>query len=843
MQTIWQDVQYALRQLRRAPGFVATAILTLALGIGATTAIFSLVYQVMLRSIPVEHPEQLYKIGKEINCCVEGGMQRDWSMFSYDLYRYLRDQTPGTDGIAAVQAGSTSVSAHRVGDNAASVFLDASPVSGNYFSLLGVKTYSGRLLGPEDDRVGAAPAAVISYTVWRTQFNGDDHLVGSTLMLSGHPVTLVGITAPGFLGEHNTQDPAGLWLPLTQEPTFEPDRKLLQLPGTHYLDLLVRIKNPKQVSRVQTALQGELRQWLMANPDQTQHATPEQIAQQTTELASASTGINDLRNQYESSLKLLFVVAGFVLLIACANLANLMLVRGMARRQELSVRTALGAPKIRLIRQALIESTLLAVLGGAGALLVAYAGSHGIIAWSMPEAGVNPITASISLPVLVFALMVSLATGIVCAVAPAWITSRSNPLDALRGANRSTSDSSALPQKIMVVLQAALSLALLSTAGLLITSLRHLEHQTFHFEPHGRMILSVDLQAAGYNYQQLAPLYQRIDNTFAHQPGVDSIAYASYAPMTGGHWASGVALPGVDSGKDAVAFYNSVSSNFFETLGTRVLLGRAINDHDTATSQHVAVVNQTFVRRFFQGKYPIGEHFGPEPNMASEYQIVGVVEDTTYGSASQPAEPMFFMPLAQATKYAADQDISQENVMHYIGNVVLRFHGDESAAAASVRQAFKSIDPTIPIFQMRSYNDQLSSNFTQEELVVRLTSLFGMLALVLASIGLYGVTAYAVARRTSEIGIRMALGASRGSVLKMIIENALTQAGIGLAIGLPLAYFGGSLVRHSLYQTSAFQPVVLLVVTALLLVSATAAALIPARRAASIDPMKALRTD
>jgi predicted permease len=841
MHTFMQDIRYALRQLRRAPGFTATAVLTLALGIGATTAIFTLVYQVILRSIPVSHPEQLYKVGKEINCCVEGGVQNDWSMFSFDLYRYLREQTPGTDGIAAVQAGNITLSAHRVGDDADSLPLDASLVSGNYFSLLGVKAFAGRLVTPDDDREGAAPAAVISYPIWQTKFGGDTHLVGSTLMLSGHPVTLVGITAPKFFGERNAQDPAGLWLPLAQEPMLEPDRKLLKLPGMHYLDLLVRIEHPRQVAGVQAALQGELRQWLTANPGQTQNATPKDIARQTTELAPASGGINDLRNQYESSLRLLFLVAGFVLLIACANLANL--VRGMARQQELSVRSALGAPRARLLRQTLVESILLAIFGGAAALVVAYTGTHGIIALAMPDAQINPLSAAPSLPVLAFALLVSLLTGLLFGIAPALITSRANPAEAMRGANRSTRDATALPQKLMVIFQAALSLALLSTAGLLITSLRHLEHQDFHFEPQGRLVLTIDLQAAGYKYQQLAPLYQRIDDTVSHLPGVDSIAYASYAPMIGGHWGIGISFPGVAASAHSVAFYNSVSAHFFETVGTRVLLGRAIDEHDTATSQHIAVVNEAFVSRFFKGKNPIGEHFGPEADMANEYQIVGIVENTTYGDSSQPAEPMFFMPITQTTRYADAQNISQENVMHFASNVVVRYHGDQSSVAASVRQAFKSIDPNIPIFTLRSYADQLSSNFTQEELVVRLTTLFGVLALVLASIGLYGVTAYAVARRTSEIGIRMALGASRESVLIMVLKNALAQALIGLAIGLPLAYAGGRFVQSTLYQTSAFQPMVLLAVIAMLLAAAIAAALIPARRAASIDPMQALRTE
>jgi len=845
MNSILQDVRFALRQLRRSPGFAATAILTLALGIGATTAIFTLVYQVILRSIPISHPEQLYKVGKEIECCVDSGLQDDWRIFSYDLYRYLRDQTPGTAGIAAVEAGQITASVHRAGDTATAQPLQLRFVSGNYFPVLGVQPYAGRLLRPDDDREGAAPAAVISYTLWKTKFAADPHLVGGTLMLTGHPVTVVGITASNFLGERNTQDPAGLWLALAQEPTFEPDRKLRKFPQKHWLDILVRIEDPKQVPKVQLALQGELRQWIMANRQYFERSTDQDLAKQTTELASASGGINDLRDQYESSLKMLLLVAGFVLLIACANLANLMLVRGMARQQELGVRSALGAPRARLIRQMLVEATLLSLFGGVAALLVAYAGTRGILALALRGAEVSPLAATPSLPVLGFALVVSLLTGVIFGIAPAWIASRSNPVEALRGAGRSTRDASALPQKLLVILQAALSLALLSTAGLLINSLRNLEHQNFRFEPQGRLLLFIDLQAAGYKYERLASLYQRFDDTFSHLPGVESFAYATYSPMAYNNWSDGVFFPGVDPSNRSHDYtsYSAISSQYLETMGTKVLFGRGITEHDTATSTHVAVVNQVFVDRFLKGKQPIGEHFGPDPKMTGEFEIVGVVDDTKYRNPAEPTPAMYFTPITQMTVYTKERDITSENFKHYAANMIVRFRGDQNAAATSVRQALKSIDPEIPILNMRSYEDQLSDNFTQEELVVRLTTLFGLLALVLASIGLYGVTAYGVARRTSEIGIRMALGASRGSVLGMIVRSALTQAAIGLAIGIPLTYAAGRLLQHTLYQTSAFQPLVILSVIGLLLAAAFAAAVIPARRAATIDPMTALRTE
>jgi predicted permease len=662
-------------------------------------------------------------------------------------------------------------------------------------------------------------------------------------MMTGHPVTIVGISAANFLGERNTPDPAGVWLPLAFEPTFEPDRQLLKYPSNHWLDVLVRIRDPKQVPKVQSALQGELQQWFKSHPEEFVGVPAKDMANQTTELASASGGINTLRDQYESSLHLLLWVVGFVLLIACANLANLMMVRGMARQQELAVRSALGAPRARLVRQTLVEAMLLALFGGALALVFAYFGTHAIIALALPGTEVNPLSASPSLPVLGFALLISLVTGMLFGMAPAWITSRSNPVEALRGANRSTRDASALPQKLMVILQASLSLALLSTAGLLITSLRHLEHQDFRFEQRGRLLLFIDLQAAGYKYDRLAALYQQFDDKFAHLPGVQSFAYGTYAPMSNNNWGGGVFLPGVADSPNQGASYTAVSPQFFDAVGTHIVAGRGFDEHDTAASVHVAVVNQTFVNTFLKGKQPIGEHFGPDRHMTSEFQIVGVAEDTKYTDPSEPVRPMYFTPIAQTTVYAKDEANKGEQFKHYASNIIIRYQGDQSAIAASVRRTLNSIDPDIPIVRMSSYADQLSRNFTQEELVARLTSLFGLLALVLAAIGLYGVTAYAVARRTSEIGIRMALGASRESVLGMVLKSALVQAAIGLVIGLPLAYAGGRLVQSSLYQTDAFQPLVLLAVIAMLLFAATIAALVPARRAASIEPMRALRIE
>ena len=842
MNTLLQDTRYTLRQLRRSPGFTLTAVLTLALGIGGTTAIFTLVYQILLRSIPVSHPEQLYKIGRFDNCCVMGDGQDDWSLFSDDLYRSLRDTTPHTSGVAAVQAASLTVSARHAGEPGAAQPLAVRFVSGNYFPVLGVEPAFGRLLTPADDRNGAPPVAVISNSVWHIHFHADPHLLGSTLLLTGHPVTVVGITRPNFLGERNEPDPAGVWLPLSQEPVLEPDRSLLNYPGLNWLDLLVRIPDRRQVPRIQLALQGELRQWIAAHRDLRGLATRD-TSRDTTELAPASGGINKLRDQYESSLHLLLWVASFVLLIACANLANLMLVRGMARSQELAVRSALGASRLRLVRQMLLEALLLSLLGGTAALLVAFAGTRAILALALADVTVNPLHATPSLPVLGFALAVSLLTGMLFGTAPAWITSRISPIRALRGGNRSTRDRSALPQKLLVVLQAALSLALLSTAGLLITSLRQLTHQNFGFAAEGRLLTFIDLHAAGYTAPKLPGLYNRFDDAFTHLPGITHFAYATYAPATGGSWGTSLFFPGVPPTNKANATYDMVSPEFFSALGIHLLAGRSLSPEDTATSVRVAVVNQLFADTFFHGRSAIGEHFGPNPALPTDFVIVGVVENTRFGSLTDPQTPVFFTPLTQTTPYTDPRDITTEEYAHFATQLVVDFRGDPAAITDSIRRTVASIDPSIPVLNIVPLSEQLSANFTGRELVARLTTLFGILALLLAALGLYGVTAYTVARRSAEIGVRLALGSSRRRVLSFVLRGAIAQAGLGLLLGLPLSFLSARLLEHTLYGSSHVQPVVLLAVTALLALATVVAAWIPARRAAGLDPMHALRTE
>ena len=463
----------------------------------------------------------------------------------------------------------------------------------------------------------------------------------------------------------------------------------------------------------------------------------------------------------------------------------------------------------------------------------------------------SPLTAGPSVPVLLFAFAVSLVTGVLFGTAPAWIASRSNPADALRGANRSTGDSSALPQRLLVILQAALSVALLSMAGLLIGSLRNIRTQDFRFQPEGRLIAFINLQAAGMKYEQLDGLYRQFDQQFAAIPGVQDIAYGTYTPMAYNNWGTRISIAGGDPNAKQDASYSIVSPHYFQALGVRVLLGRGIGEQDTATSTHVAVVNKTFADKYLKGQNPIGAHFGEDRRMTGSFEIVGVVDDTKYGNPGDPVRAMFFRPLTQLTSFDAidasaslkEQANRGEQFAHFASNLVVHYQGDPAIMAATLRRTINRINPDIAITQIVRYDEQIGNNFTQKELVVRLTTIFGVLALVLASIGLYGVTAYNVARRVPEIGLRMALGSDRTGILRLILRGAMTQTLIGLAIGVPAALLAGHFLQSELFGMKGYDPVTLLGSCGLLALSALIASVVPARRAAGIEPMRALRSE
>ena len=843
-----QDVRVALRQLRKSPGFALTVILTIALGIGANTAIFTLVHAVLMKSLPVADPKSLYRIGDKDDCCVNGGFLNDdgdFDLFSYDLYLHLRDSAPEFEQLAAMQSGGNTMSVRRGSEPAKA--LRTQYVSGNFFTTFGIGPYAGRILSQSDDTQGAPPTAVMSYQAWQSEFGGDPSIIGATLYLQTQPVTIVGISPPGFFGDRIRSSPPQLWIPVNIEPLISSSRALLHVKPANWLYVIGRVKPGTEIGPLQAKLSNNLRVWLSGVEAYTRNGGSTLIPKQHVVITPGGSGIQNLQQNTGKGLFLLMIISGLVLLVACANIANLLLARGTTRKAETSIRMALGAARGRLIRQMLTESVLLACLGGLMGLVFAYGGTKMILSLAFPDAPNLPIHASPSLPVLGFAFLLSLVTGMVFGIVPAWITSHSDPAEALRGVNRSTRDRGALPQKGLIVFQAALSLVLLVSAGLLTRTLRNLEHQNFGIQTDNRYVLHLNPAGAGYKPETLPALYQKLEQEFGALPGVQSVGLALYSTLEGNNWGESVYVEGQpDPGPNAHigSSWDRVSPRFFETVGQLVIRGRGFTDADTATSQLVAVVNEAFVKKFFPNEDPIGRHFGVfDQKYSGALEIVGVVADAKYTTPRREVRPMYFRPLNQRLVVAEPNAVMAESWSLFINSITLHYNTPPQNVDAVLRHTLASVDPNLTIQDLQSLDYQVAGNFNQERLIARLTVLFGVLALVLAAVGLYGITSYAVARRTSEIGLRMALGADRTNVVRLVMRGAFLQVALGLAIGIPFALIGGRYMADQLYDVKPYDPLSLGMAVLVLGAAAAVAGFVPARRAATIEPMKALRTE
>ncbi len=844
-----RDIVVAFRQFLKSPGYAITVVLTLALGIGANTAIFTLVHSVLLKSLPVTDPKTLYRVGDTDNCCVNGGFEADngdFDLYSWDLYKRFRETTPEFDSMAAMQSGGNMMIVRKGSEPAKS--LHTQYVSGNFFTTFGVGPYAGRVLREEDDTVGAAPAVVMSYEAWQVNYGGDPSVVGSTFFLQGRPVTVVGIGPRGFFGDRIRSNPPEIWVPLADEPVLEGANSILHVKDSNWLYVIGRLKPGVTIKPLADKMSSRLREFLQQQPGYTRDGGASIIPKQHVVIVPGGAGIENMQHETSKGLYLLMAISGLVLLVACANIANLMLARGATRRAEISVRMALGAPRSRVVRQMLTESVLLACMGGFAGLGVAYAGTRMILSLAFPDSPQLPIAATPSFAVLGFAFGLSLLTGVIFGVVPAWMTSRSNPAEALRGVSRTTRDSTSLPQRMLIVVQAALSLVMLMSAGLLAKSLRNMEHQDFGLQTENRYVVHIDPAGAGYKAETLPAFYRTLEQQFGALPGVKSVGLELYSPLEGNNWGEGVFVDGRPSpgpnGHNG-ASWDRVNAQFFDTVGQPVVRGRVFTEADTATTQKVAVVNQTFVKKFFPKEDPLGRRFGIfDQQYSSTFVIVGVVADAKYTDPREVARPMYFRPLNQQMDGLTEPNlVMAEGRSLYINSVTLRFDRPQTNLDAMVRKTLQGINPNLTVIDLNSMDYQVSGNFTQERLISRLTILFGLLALVLASVGLYGITSYQVARRTSEIGLRMALGADRGDVVKMVLRGALLQAGIGLAIGIPVVLIAARWMTDQLYQVRSYDPLSLAGAVVVLLLSATVAGFVPARRASRIEPMEALRTE
>jgi predicted permease len=840
------DLRYAARQFAKSPGFTVTAVLTLSLGIGATTAIFTLVHAVLLKSLPVSRPEELYRVGDNENCCVNGGMQESWSLFSYDKYEHFRDGTEGFQELAAFQAGRSRAGVRRGGSDQPAQSERIQYVSGNYFSMFGVGAFAGRVFVPEDDRDGAPPVAVMSYRTWQLRYGLDPSVFGSTFTFNGEPFTVLGVTPPGFPGDRLDNTPA-FWLPLHTERILDRTASLLDFPTSDWLDVIGRIEPGADPKRIEAQLQVLLRQWLLSPVAGLDDEEKKLVPNQTVRLSPGGAGVQMMREEFESGLRLLMWVSGFVLLIACANVANLMLVRAASRRQQTCLRTALGATRARQVAQVLVESTALALLGGIVGVALAYWGTSLILGLAFGDYPVA-ISPAPSLPVLGFTFALSLLTGIGFGVVPAWLMARADPIEALRGAHRSTSSSGAWTQKSLVIAQAALSLVLLCAAGLLTQSLRNMQRQDFGFETENRYMFHLDPQMAGYAPEELFAFYRQVEENLLAIPGASRVSFALYTPMEGNNWGETVYIEGREppppGSNENGSSWVRVSAGYFETVGTRIVKGRAFTERDDASSRHVAVVNQTFASKFFPDEDPIGKRFGDlDPKYAGNFEIVGVTEDARYRDTTRKIPPMFFLPAAQWAEYEEPRFRAFEDVSHYLTSGVVQTTAPVVNLEPQIRQALARTNPDLALIDFTTFDAQVEANFSQQAMLAKLTSLFGLLALVLASVGLYGVTAYSVQRRTSEIGIRMALGADRTRVLKLVLRGAFAQIGIGLLIGIPATIAAGYAMTTQLFGVSPYSPGILLVTTLVLSVAALIATLVPARKASSLEAIRALRTE
>lgn len=828
------DARYAIRALRRTPGFTALAVLTLALGIGTTTAIFTLINDVLLRPLPVGGGRDLVVLGDARGSGTAIGMQGgSFTLFSYDLYHRLRDEHVFA-GLCAVQSSKSQVSVRRPGMN------DTEPafarlVSANYFDVLGTKAALGRVLEASDEAASAPPVAVVSYRYWTDRLHRDPSVVGSTVRLDRVAVAIVGVTAPEFYGETLEADPPSFWMPLTMNRLIDPSRAIIDSPEVHWLYLLGRLGPETKPSQAQARVTAVLQDWLRAHAGASVSSERlASIARASIELHPGESGITHARRTYSSALQLLLAMSATVLLIACANIANLLLARAAARERERSIRLAIGASRGRLIRQSLTESLTLALAGGALGVLTAGWGVQLLLALVFRGASDVPFSTSPDVRVLAFAFTLSCGAAIVFGALPAVRGSASTGSRYAGGVGWA---------KALIVGQVAMSLVVLAAAGALARSLSNLATQSFGFETEHVLVVDVDPARAGYEADRLGPLYRDLYARLSVIPGVKRAALSYYSPFSDCCWGFTIAPLGYTPrpGEARSAMLNRVSPGYFETIGTRLLRGRTFEVRDTPASAPVAVVNAAFAQRFFSDGDPIGKRFSiGDGGIPGALEIVGVVENAKYDTPRDSVVPMAFMPLLQPDP---DEGNIAGDEHQFIRAIAVRAAGNPAAVAGAVRQALAAVDPNLPLLRVDTLSDQVARSLTRENSVANLAAFFGVAALVLTSIGLYGLTAWSVQRRTREIGIRIALGARRHAVVGMVVREVMTLAAVGALAGIPAAFVALRLLGSALYDVSPADPQYSAIAALVLFICIAAAGYAPALRASRIDPMETLRRD
>jgi len=873
-ENLWQDLRFSLRKLAKSPTFTAIALLSLALGIGGNTAIFSLINQVMLRNLPVHNPEQLVTFGDAENSGIAGGIDIGaYGLFPWYFSRQLQADPGPFQGIASYCSffNMTSVrlpsSNPVVASNASAILARTSLVSGNYFSVLGAQPFMGRAISPSDDATpGSGAVVVISHHFWQQSLSSDPAVLGKSIRINGTPFDVIGVMPEAFHGIKQQLDAPDLWTPISMQTVVLQHPSLL-LPeaasgGTYFLNVFGRLSaqasaNNSSLAQTQTWLDNQIRTGLRAQ--QGTRLTPareQEINHVTVPLIPANRGVSLVRSQYGDSLQTLMGVVIVVLLIACANLANFLLARSATRGREIATRLALGSSRARIIRQCLIETFLLSLAGGLLGLGIAFAATRALITFVSQGSAYIAMSPTPDASVLLFTLGVSLLTGLLFGLAPAIIASRTAAIGNLSAGSRTAQSSGGRQArfwpKALVTAQVMLSLLLLVGAGLFLRTLRNLENQDYGFERSHLLLADLDANLAGYKPSQSPGLNQQLLQRLSALPGVKSVALAATPPISGGNWSSSLTIRGYTPApkENMNSKLNRVSGQYFVTAGIQIVSGRALNDSDTPNSLKVAVINEAVARKFFPKGDAIGRSLQIDiDDVKGPWQIIGIARDTKAGNprSSDPLR-MTYIPLAQIDPFSpvdpsAPHATPEENQDRVASLILLRTTGDPANTIADLRATLRSIDPNLPLTKITTIRDQVDDFISHDQLVSTLTTLFAILAVLLAAIGLYGVMSYNVVRRTNEIGIRIALGAQTPAVQWMILRESLLLLAIGVGLGLPLTYAGTKYIKEQLFGLSALDPITLAV--ALLVVSSMTlfAAWLPSRRASRVDPMVALRCD
>jgi len=840
--SILQDIQYAARSLRKSPLFATIAVTSVALGIGANAAVFTLLDQVVLRLMPVKDPSALVQLRTAEDSESYGGGMGDGTELSYPMYTDFRDHNAVFDGMFC-----RYTDAMHVGDGGRSERVNGEMVSGTFFQVLGVTAAIGRTLEPADDRtVSGSAVAVLSYDYWRTRFGGKPDVLGRKLVINGHPFTVIGVTRQGFNGL-DLGNPPQVYVPITMQPQLGPAWLKIDTRRFRWVQVFARLRNGVTAEQAHTTLQPYMRAMLELESRDAAFTTAsaetrKKFIETRLVLDSIARGKSGLRDSVSVPLKILMAVAGGVLLIACLNVANLLLARGTARHRELALRLALGASRGRIVALLLVESLLVALFGAIGGVLLAWWGSGLLLTFYSTVDNPIAVSPSPDARILVFTVLTATLAAILAGLVPAWASTRLNLAPTLKGSGGAVLGEQPRLRKSFVVAQVALSFLLLAGAGLFLRSLTNLLKVDTGMKVDHVLAFSVDLARSGYTAPRDRQFADRLVQTLQRTPGVKSIGYAFFGVLEGGAWGMGFTLEGRQPkpGQFFGALCNAITPGFFPTLGVQLVAGRNFTERDARTPPpdekgwpyRTAIVNEAFVKKYYDGVNPIGRHigFGEDPGTATPIEIVGVVRTSKYVQVREEPRPQAFFP------YSESSGIER-------ATIYLRTTADPEAMTGQIRRQVASLDPDLPVYSLHTLETQVGQSVANDRLIASLSTVFSLLATALAMVGLYGVMAYTVTRRTREIGIRMALGALASDVARRILSEAGVLVAIGLALGLGGALWLGQYVQSQLYGLKAMDTPTFVSAALGLVLIATLAAFLPARRASRVSPMTALREE